>query len=243
MTAHMEIGVIYEDNNLVAINKPAGLVVHPDGKTDEPTLTDWVLERYPSIKEVGEPIVLTSGEKIFRPGIVHRLDKDTSGVLVIAKDQDTFMHLKNAFKERATEKVYRAIVYGVIKDDAGTIDLPIGRSKSDFRKRLAGSHARGVLREAHTEYKVLLRGEECTYIEVYPKTGRTHQIRVHMKAIEHPVVCDSLYAPSKEPLLGLHRLALHAWRLAIVHPDGHKLVLEAPLPDDMEEAVAKMGEK
>ena len=238
----MDIPIIYEDEQLLVVNKPAGLVVHPDGKTKEYTLADWVAEKYPGTREVGEPLVLATGERILRPGIVHRLDRDTSGVLVIAKDQSTFEHLKNAFKEREMEKVYRTIVYGELKQDTGSIDLPIGRSPNDFRKRLAGEHARGALREAHTDYKVLLRGGACSYLEVYPKTGRTHQIRVHLKAIGHPVVCDTLYAPKKEATLGLTRLALHSWRLSIVHPNGHKLILEAPLPADLEEAVRAMGE-
>jgi 23S rRNA pseudouridine1911/1915/1917 synthase len=239
----MDIPIIYEDEHIVGVNKPAGLVVHGDGKMQEATLADWVLERYPSTREVGEPLVLSSGEKIVRPGIVHRLDKDTSGVLVIAKDQETFLHLKKAFQDRTMEKIYRTVVYGEIKNDAGSIDVPIGRSPSDFRKRLAGDRARGTLREAHTDYKVLLRGRGCTYVEVYPKTGRTHQIRVHFKALEHPVICDSLYAPKREGMLGFTRLALHAWRLSLNHPDGHRMILEAPLPADFERAITLMEGK
>src|SRR3989344_6809899 len=106
------IEILFENDDVVAVNKPAGLVVHPDGKTNEPTLVDWILEKFPEIKEVGEPLILSNGEKIHRPGIVHRLDRETSGVSIIAKNQQTFLHLKDQFKNRETEKVYNAFVYG-----------------------------------------------------------------------------------------------------------------------------------
>jgi 23S rRNA pseudouridine1911/1915/1917 synthase len=232
----MEISILYEDKDMLALDKPAGLVVHADGKSEEPTLADWLLGKYPDLREVGEPWTAPNGEVIFRPGIVHRLDRDTSGVLVVAKTSESFAHLKKQFQNRLAKKTYRAFVYGIVKNDAGIIDKPVGRSASDFRKWSAEFGARGELREAVTEYKVLERGKEATYLEVYPKTGRTHQIRVHLKAIGHSVVCDALYAPKRQKsslcILGFSRTALHAFSLEIFSPSGKSLRFEALLPAD-----------
>jgi len=233
----MDIKILYEDTDLLALDKPAGLVVHSDSKTKEPTLADWLVEKYPSIREVGEPWTAPNGEVIYRPGIVHRLDRDTSGVLVVAKTPESFAHLKKQFQERLAKKTYRAFVYGIVKNDTGIIDKPIGRSTSDFRKWSAEFGARGELREAVTEYKVLERGKGATYVEVYPKTGRTHQIRVHLKAIGHSVVCDALYAPKQVCILGFNRTALHAFSLEIISPSGKLLRFEAPLPEDFMRAI------
>jgi 23S rRNA pseudouridine1911/1915/1917 synthase len=244
---YMGIHIIYEDDFLLAVNKPSGLIIHSDGKNTDKTLVDWILEKYPKIKNVGEPWILSNGETIYRPGIVHRLDKDTSGVLVIAKTDEAFVFLKKQFQSREIKKTYHAIVYGSMKKDTGIIDKPIGRSRSDFRKWSAEYGARGVLRDAITEYKVLARGnlkhvsevskiESFTYLEVYPKTGRTHQIRVHLKAIGYPVLCDALYAKGKPCLSredgGIGRLALHASTLELAIPSGTNLKLEASPPDD-----------
>lgn len=239
--ADMDIPVIYEDEHMLVVNKPAGLVVHADGKTNEPTLVDWILERYPEIQGVGEPLTPADGIAIERPGIVHRLDRDTSGVLVIAKDQPTFLFFKRQFKDREIKKAYRAFVYGTIKEDSGRIDMAIGRSKSDFRKWIAHPNARGTQRSAVTNFEVLARGKDATYLEAYPKTGRTHQIRVHLKAVHHPVVCDSLYAAGKESLLGFTRTALHALRLTIRLPQGEERTFEAVLPDDFLRAEQEIG--
>ena len=146
----MNISIIYEDKNIVAINKPSGLVVHSDGKTEEPTVVDWVLKNYPETKDVGEPLVLNDGKEIKRPGIVHRLDRDTSGILLIAKNQESFLHLKKQFQNRTIQKTYRAIVYGRVKNDEGVIDRPIGRSKKDFRRWTAQRDIRGKESEAVT---------------------------------------------------------------------------------------------
>lgn len=235
----MTVPTLYEDDHVVVVNKPSGLVVHSDGRTGEPTLADWVLEHYPGTKDVGEPLV-RDGVTILRPGIVHRLDRDTSGVLVIAKDQKTFGHLKRQFQEREVTKVYHAFVYGDVKKDEGVIDRPIGKSKKDFRQWSAQRGARGEMREAITEYRVLGRGGGASYLEVRPATGRTHQIRVHLKAIHHPVVCDPLYAPKQPALLGLSRLALHASSLTFTLPSGKALTVEAPLSDDMRAALAAL---
>ena len=242
----MQIQIIYEDENIVVINKPAGLVVHSDGKTDEFTVVDWVLENYPKTENVGEPLVLSSGKIIKRPGIVHRLDKETSGVLLIAKNQETFLFLKKQFQERLIKKSYHAFVCGEIKNDEGKIERPIGRSVSDFRKWSAQRGARGKMREAITEYKVLEKRKGFSYVEANLKTGRTHQIRVHFKAINHPIVCDKLYNSKNAELLadeklGFERLALLAYSLEFNLPDGinkeRKLELKAKLPEDFENAL------
>jgi len=237
-----DLQIIYEDENLLVINKPAGLVVHSDGKTDEYTLCDWLIENYPDIKDVGESAEY-DGKVVARPGIVHRLDKDTSGVLIIAKNQNTHKFLKNQFQERAIKKTYRAFVYGNIKNDEGLINEPIGRHPKNFKQWLAGDTARGTLREAVTQYRVIERGkvdgESFTYVELYPKTGRTHQLRVHLKSINNPIVCDSLYAPKRPCILGFSRLALHSFKLEVRLPNGEERLFEAPLPNEFELAVAK----
>ena len=228
----MDIPILYEDGDVVVVNKPSGLVVHSDGKTKEPTLADdWVLTHYPETKNVGEPFV-KDGVTIPRPGIVHRLDRATSGALVIAKNERAFEHLKRQFQEREVTKTYNAFVYGAMKEEDGVIDRPIGKSASDFRLRSAQRGARGVLREAVTEYTVLSRGADASFLEIRPKTGRTHQIRVHLKAINHPVVCDTLYAPKRPPLFGFSRLALHARSIAFKTIGGEMVTVEAPLPED-----------
>lgn len=233
----MKIDILYEDSNILAIDKPAGISVHSDGKTKGKTVADWILKNYPKMEKVGEPSMY-QGKEIKRPGIVHRLDKDTSGVLVLAKNQKTYEFLKNQFKEREVKKVYHTVVSGFMREDRGVINKPIGRSPNDFRKRLAGRGARGELREAVTEYRVLKRFEEnsvkFTYLEVRPKTGRTHQIRVHMKFLNHPVVCDELYNSGKPTPIGFTRLALHSKSIELKNPKGVTLKIEAPLPKEFE---------
>jgi len=236
-----DIEIIYEDDDVVAVNKPAGLVVHSDGRTVEPTLSDWILKKYPQTKNVGEPVVLASGNEITKHGIVHRLDRGTSGVMLVAKNQETFLFLKRQFQDRKIKKVYHAIVYGKFKEKRGTVDKPIGKSKSDFRRFAVGADARGMLREAITEYKVLCGTNEFSYVEVYPKTGRTHQIRVHLKSVQHPVVCDKLYAPKKECVHGLERTALHALSIDFFLRGNKRMKLEAPLPLDFKQALKDTG--
>ena len=231
-----EINIIFENDEVLAVDKPAGLVVHSDGKTKEPNLTDWVVENYPEMENVGEKAVY-DGKEIARPGIVHRLDRETSGVMLLAKTQESFENLKKQFQERETKKIYNAFVYGPMKEEEATIDRPIGKSKSDFRKWSAQRGARGELREAVTDYKVLEKSKEFSYLEVSPKTGRTHQIRVHLKAINYPVVCDKLYAPKRECALGFDRLALHARSITFALLNGENVTVEADLPEDFEKAV------
>lgn len=226
----MPIDILYEDAEVLVVNKPAGLLVHGDGRSTEPTLVDWLVEKYPAIVGVGE-----SG----REGIVHRLDRETSGVMVIAKTPPAFDFLKKQFQSRRVEKIYHAFVYGAVKNDEGVIDRPIARSKRHPVLWSATRGRRGKEREAVTEYKVLKRAGGYSLVELRPRTGRTHQLRVHLKAINYPVVCDKLYAPNRPCMLGFGRLALHARSISFLHPtSGATMKIEAPYPADFQKAVA-----
>lgn len=239
-----DIKILYEDSDVLAVNKPAGLVVHADGRTTQPTLADWILEKYPAVRGVGETIQLTAGGVIEKWGIVHRIDRETSGVLLIAKTQESFLNLKAQFQDRAIKKKYRTIVHGFFKEKEGTVNRPIGRSTTDFRKRSAEYGARGELRDAVTDYRVLGEGEtqglKLSYVEAEPHTGRTHQIRVHLKAISHPILCDRLYAPKLPCLSSLGRVALHAFSVVFHGQDGALHRVEAPLPEDFKGALAEL---
>lgn len=230
--------ILYEDKDTLAINKPSGLVVHSDGrpaqagKTEEKTLVDWLLSKYPEIKDVGEPGRDSNGKEVLRSGIVHRLDRGTSGVMLVAKTQKAFENLKKQFQAREIQKTYEAFVFGEIKNNEGTIDRPIGRSPADFRRWSAQRGARGEMREAVTDYRVLYKGKGYSFVEAYPKTGRTHQIRVHFKAINYPLVSDALYAPNKENGLGLERLALHSKEIKFKDLSGKTQTVTAPEPED-----------
>ncbi len=231
------IKVLLDEKGFLVLNKPPGMLCHSAGKSDEETVASWISKKYPEIKSVGGFFNTTSGEEIPRSGIVHRLDKETSGVLVVAKDDATFEFLQTQFQEREINKTYHAFVYGVVKNDDGIIDRPIGRSGTDFRKRTAGRGARGLARAAVTEYRVLRRGTSSTFVEAHPKTGRNHQIRVHFSFIHHPVVADHLYAPNRESILGFKRLALHSRSIEFTDFDRETVKVEAPYPKDFEKAL------
>lgn len=244
----MQIPIILETTTYLVLNKPAGIAVHGDGKSDQYTVADWILEKYPDLAPVGEPMELY-GKNVLRPGIVHRLDKDTSGCLLIAKNQESYLFFKKQFQEHTIEKIYHAFTYGSIKETQIVIDKPIGRSRENIRRWAVGKQARGELRDAYTSVTVLKRiGVEDekgstekgthTFVECRPKTGRTHQIRVHLKSINHPIVCDTLYAENREPALSFDRLALHARSLSFTDQEHTKVVIEAPYPPDFEKAVA-----
>ena len=175
---------------------------------------------------------------------MHRIDRETSGVLLIAKTQESFLNLKSQFQARTIKKNYKTIAYGFFKDKQGVINKPIGRSSSDFRRWSAEYGARGELREAVTEYKVLAEGEvdgvKLSYVDVFPHTGRTHQIRVHLKAVGHPILCDTLYAPKMPRVLGFERIALHATAVTFKGLNGVETMVEAPLPDDFRHALATL---
>lgn len=219
--------VIYENKNFIVVNKPAGLPVHAGGsvKIGE-SLVDWLIQTYPELKNVGD------APKI-RPGIVHRLDKETSGVMIVARTAESFGALKRLFQTRQIDKKYIALVYGRIAQKFGRIALPIGAPKKRGVKRTTRTaHARSV-KEAVTEFRVLERFADSTLVEVLPKTGRMHQIRIHFASIGHPVLGDRLYAPKSSRAPGLTRQFLHARSIVFSYPEGKRFAFEASLPDDL----------
>lgn len=238
----MNFPILYEDVHTLVINKPAGIMVHPDERQDEETIADWMAKTY-EVDGVGDK---------GREGIVHRLDRNTTGVLILAKDNIAFTTLKKQFKEHTARKVYRTIVEGHIKHDTGMISLPIARAKSDFRKRTVvdpfSGDARGEEREAITRYKVLSRstseGRQYSYVECYPITGRTHQLRAHFRGVRHPIIGDDLYG-SRSGREVAPRSMLHAYSLFITIPGEKEGYSEktfiAELPDDMKETLKKLG--
>ena len=241
--------VIYEDNDVLVINKPEGWMVHEDGKTDgSPLVVDWFLARVPESKGVGEVGYSPKGVELNRSGIVHRLDRETSGVLILAKNQDAHQFLKQQFKDRLVYKEYRAFVYGRLHDRWGTINRPIGRSAKDHRVRSAMRGAKGLMREAVTDFERIgigeYEGESFSYVKLVPKTGRTHQLRVHMRAIDRPIINDDLYATHVMPKsnnLGMKRLALHAHMLELALPNGQTERFIAPVPQSFEEAAERIA--
>ncbi len=231
-----EISILFEDDNVIALYKPAGVLTHGDERSASPSITDWLLEHRPEIQKEFEQ---SEEEGPARPGIVHRLDRDTSGVLLVAKNLHSFGSLKKQFALRKVQKEYHAFVYGTILEERGIINRPLGRSRKDFRLRSGQRKARGELKEAVTVFEVAGRREDksATFIKAYPKTGRTHQIRAHMKAVHHPVVCDKLYAPGQKCLFGMERLALHARRITFKDILGKDISVEAPYPRDFAKAL------
>lgn len=236
--------VIHVERDFIVLDKPAGLSVHPARATEVVqsggrgagvrgnTLTDWLSKKYPEVRRVGD-------DPAERPGIVHRLDKDTSGVMVVARNQKTFEGLKQLFKERRVEKTYLALAVGAPKKKSGVIAAPIGRLAAHPTKRGVGAHARGA-RQAMTAYRVLERVGGYSLLAVKPQTGRTHQIRVHLKAIGCPVAGDKLYGGARAPLPGLGRQFLHAWRLEFSYPEGRRWQFEAALPEDLNAVLKRL---
>lgn len=220
-----EVKVLAETDDMLVLSKPAGISMHPVRRGQSNTLTEWLSTRYPQILGVGEAPE--------RPGMVHRLDKDTSGIVLVAKTQKAFMALKKLFQERKIQKEYLALVYGTVSSPSGVIDKPLGRVKGSIRratpdgKRTFG----GELREALTEYGLHTRYPQYDLLSLKPKTGRTHQIRVHLASLGHPVVGDRLYRfkeHRRDRLTPPHQL-LHAFRLNF-SLFGKKYRFEAPLP-------------
>jgi len=241
--------ILFENEQVVVINKPYGLLVHADGKSDVPTVVDWFLEHYPEARGVGEPATDRHGNELERSGIVHRLDRETSGVMILAKTQRAYEHLKYQFRERLVHKEYRALVYGRINDRWGTINRPIGRSAKDHRRRSAERGAKGVLREAITEFERIAMGEykdeSFAYVKLFPKTGRTHQLRAHLRAVDRPIVADGLYAEhltERSNHLDLDRMALHAHILELALPGGETERFIAPVPQAIEEAAERIAQ-
>jgi 23S rRNA pseudouridine1911/1915/1917 synthase len=242
--------VIYEDETVVVINKPYGMLVHEDWTSGtEGTVVQWFLNKIPSALGVGEDTEKPDGTKLERSGIVHRLDRETSGVMILAKTNEAHAFLKSQFHDRLAKKEYRAFVYGRIHDKWGTINRPIGRKAGDFKRRSAERGAKGTLREAVTHFERIGVGEynneSFSYLKLMPQTGRTHQLRVHLRAIDRPIVCDELYAEYKIKTsnnLELKRLALHSHVLDITLPEGHRQRLIAPLPSEFELAAERIAE-
>jgi 23S rRNA pseudouridine1911/1915/1917 synthase len=227
----LPLDIVYEDQDLLVVNKPAGLVVHPAPGHAEDTLVNALVARYPNLQGVEDDL---------RPGIVHRLDKDTSGLIIIAKNAQMQAALTAEMKEHHIIKRYLALVEGAVSLDQGSIDAPIGRNPR-HRQQMAIT-ATGS-REAITHFRVLQRFSRHTLLLLQLETGRTHQIRVHLKAIGHPVVGDPVYGSGNvRGNLGLKRQFLHAYQLVFKHPrTGEILELEAPLPDDLEQILSSLA--
>jgi 23S rRNA pseudouridine1911/1915/1917 synthase len=242
--------VIYEDENIIVVNKPYGMLVHEDWHSGaEGTLVEWFLKRVPEAKGVGEITTKPDGTPLERSGVVHRLDRDTSGVMVMAKNAEAHTFTKAQFHDRKAKKEYRAFVYGRVHDKWGTINRPIGRSTRDFKKRSAEKGAKGTLRDAVTHFERIGLGEyneeAFSYLKLLPQTGRTHQLRVHLRAIDRPIVGDVVYADKKiesSNNLKLSRLALHAHVLEIKLLNGESERFIAPLPIEFELAAERIAE-
>ncbi len=287
--------VIYEDKNFLVVNKPAGLLVHavhsstfivhghgnleprtmnhePKITNHEPTLVDWLLEKYPEIKNVGDTSVVHGSQSIvhrsesheprtmhhepinhepnIRPGIVHRLDKETSGVMLVARTQEYFEYLKSLFGGRQIKKTYVALVFGKLEPRKGVIEKPIGIKNGTLKRSV---HSEKMVKEAITEYRVIkylkprtMNHEPRTFslVEVEPKTGRTHQIRVHLASVRHPIVGDRLYGP-KKPIanyqLPIARLMLHALSLEFMTEEGKRMRFEAEPPEGFTKIVSGLN--
>lgn len=226
----LPLDVIYEDAVMAAINKLAGMVVHPAVGHESGTLVNAILARWPQVAQVG-------GEE--RAGIVHRLDKDTSGVILIAKTEAARLKLMAQFAARTVQKRYLALVEGTPETQSGQIEAPIGRDP-ERRKQMAVMPTNRGGREAVSQYRVLHMYDGFALLEVFPKTGRTHQIRVHMAFIGHPIVGDSVYGPRK-PRMKLGRHFLHAESISLRTPlDDQPLIVHAPLPAELQAVLERL---
>lgn len=226
---NIPLDIVYEDNDVLLINKPKDMVVHPSAGHEQHTIVNAVLYHCEGH--------LSSLNGVLRPGIVHRIDKDTTGVIVICKNDRAHRSLAEQLKEHTITRKYHAIVFNNMPQDEGTIDAPIGRSPND-RKKMAINRTNG--RNAVTHYKVLQRFGKYTYIECQLETGRTHQIRVHMASIGHPLLGDQVYGPTKQPYK-LQGQTLHAKVLGFVHPTtGNYVEFDTPLPEYFQELLRKL---
>ena len=232
-----DIDILYEDKHIIVINKEPGLVVHPAPGHNKGTLVNRLLYHCPELEDMEEKL---------RPGIVHRLDKDTSGTLVAVKNDAAHINLAAQFKSRKIKKLYLALVFGVVQSESNSISLPIGRHASNRKKMSTVSRKS---RPAKTLWKVLERFNGATFLEFDLKTGRTHQIRVHCAALNHPVLGDQVYGGKKaakkllienksNKIISVPRQMLHAWRLELAHPaTGKAMFFEAPVPQDMKKLI------
>jgi 23S rRNA pseudouridine1911/1915/1917 synthase len=220
------LDVVYEDQDIAVIDKPAGMVVHPAAGHADGTLVNGLLFRYPEVSINGTN----------RPGIVHRLDKDTSGLIVIARTPAGQKLLLEQWADGSVQKGYKALVHGIVEPNEATIDAPVGRDPAD-RQRMA---VIALGKPAVTHFTVEERLDATTYLDVEIETGRTHQIRVHLTFIGHPVVADQLYARGSLPTLGLDRQFLHAWRLGLRLSDGSRREFESSLPDELRSTLGEL---
>lgn len=239
-----QIKVLYNNKGLLIIDKPAGISVHPGAGIKSVSLSEALVAQFPEVLGVGEA---------HRPGIVHRLDKDTSGVMLVAKTKQMYEYLKDAFFERKVRKEYLALVWGVPDKAHGFIDAPIGKSTSDFRKHTTRSSS--DLKPALTEYRVLetfsqkhlgpttllAKVDKMALISLNLHTGRTHQIRVHMQSLGHPLMGDTLYGGTRAHLEGLNRQFLHARKIEVQLPDGTWIEAESSLPEDLRLVLSSLG--
>ena len=245
------IDIIYENDDFMAVNKPAGVLVHrpekgPKAAQEKGVLTDWLKERYPEIVGVGDAPVL-------RPGIVHRLDENTSGILLIAKNQRFFEYLKGLFQNHEIKKTYIALVHGRMAGK-GKIDKPIGLKSGSVKRSVRAKNMK-MIKEAVTEYRVLKifrrpdpekEGgfEYYSLLRVFPQSGRTHQIRVHLASVGHPIVGDELYGRKNEDKnLNLKRQFLHAESVEFNLEDGSRIKMEAELPSELQELLENLSQK
>ncbi|MBI5682952.1 MAG: RluA family pseudouridine synthase [Deltaproteobacteria bacterium] len=237
---NIPLDILYEDKSIIVVNKPAGMVVHAGSGNTEKTLVNALLYHCKDLSGING---------ILRPGIVHRLDKDTSGTMVAAKNDNAHKSIARQFKEHTVVKRYIAIVWGIVKDNEGRVDLPIGRHIT-VRQRMSVKTKKG--RRAVTYYKVLRRFNNFTLLEIRIETGRTHQIRVHLSSTHHPVVGDYVYGKKSIPaslhpevcsaVQGLKRQALHSSVLGFIHPDTCRYIeFASPLPDDMDTVIKTLG--
>ena len=224
------LDILYEDQDLIVINKPKGMVVHPAAGHYSGTLVNALMYHCKDD--------LSGINGVMRPGIVHRIDRNTTGSLLVCKNDFAHNAIAEQLKVHSITRRYRAIVHGNLKDDQGTVDAPIGRHPID-RKKMAIEPRNG--RDAITHYRVLERFGNYTYIECQLETGRTHQIRVHMSSIHHPIVGDDVYGPAKCPFSGLQGQTLHAQVLGFIHPrTGEYMEFFAPLPEYFENLLTKL---
>lgn len=222
------LDILYQDADIAVVNKPCGMVVHPAAGNEDRTLVNALLYHVHDLSGIG-------GER--RPGIVHRLDKDTSGLILVAKNDAAHAHLSEQFKQRTMEKHYRAVAYGILREEAGLIDAPIGRHPVD-RKKMAVTPAG---KASQTEWRVIERLRGATELDVHLLTGRTHQIRVHMQSVGHPLLGDRIYAPHIKMPVRIPRLMLHAFSMTFTHPaTGERMTFTAPLPPAYADTLEKL---
>lgn len=230
LSEEMSLDILYEDEDILLVNKPKGMVIHPAAGHISGTLVNGLMAHCRGS--------LSGINGVLRPGIVHRIDRDTTGVVIVCKNDNAHNCLAKQFKAHSITRKYYAIVSGVVKDEAGTIDAPIGRHPTD-RKKMSIHGSNG--KRAVTHYRVLRHFRKYTYLECQLETGRTHQIRVHMASIGHPLLGDTVYGPSLCPIKGLQGQTLHAGILGIIHPKtGEYMEFSAPLPPYFEDLLKNL---